>query len=568
MRTTRSAWAAMFIRAAAAVAAIGAVVAGQADDRADLSLAIRQGNLAAVRSIVEKNPTLVTSADGSGFTPLHIAATAGRVDIIEFLLGRGADLEARTPGGQTPLFQTVPLVSQQAFVYLLEKGATLNARDGQGRGILQFALSWRRPAMVDLILSRGFVVDVQGAAAQEMLDQAANTGIESLVAALLARGAVPDTGIRHGTTMLHSAARGGLDGFAAALLKQGAKVDARDDHGLTPLHVAAIYGSEAVARVLVARGADIEARGTDGRSARNLAAPRSPGIDAMLAAKGARAGPPTFPVVTGPYLGQAAPDLAPRIFAPGIISSEEHETNITLAPDGRELCFSRINADQSRRWLMFMKFEDGRWTPPSPAPFALGITEFEASYSPDGRRLFFVSDRPVAPDGAPRRDTDVWVVERSGAGWGQPRNLGAAVNGPSNEYMPSADRDGNLYFERYGLNVARWRNGAYLPAEPVTAITNVTNLGHPFVAPDGSYLIFDARPPGNSGAGPAGVLFVSFRQKDGGWSPAVRIFSDSDTREYESCPTVSPDGKWLFFGRDHDIYWAGAEIIARRRPAG
>ena len=139
-------------------AAAAALVAARslADDRADLSLAIRQRNLAAVRAIVDKNPALVKSADDSGFTPLHIAATAGRVDIIEYLLGRGADLEARTAGGQTPLFQTVPLASQQAFAYLLKKGANLNARDNQGKTILQFALAWRRPAMVDLILQRGF----------------------------------------------------------------------------------------------------------------------------------------------------------------------------------------------------------------------------------------------------------------------------------------------------------------------------------------------------------------------------------------------------------------------------
>jgi ankyrin repeat protein len=545
-----------------------AAIAAQTDDRAALSLAIRQGNLPAVRAIVEKNPTLATTADGAGFTPLHIAATAGRVDIIEFLLGRGADIEARTPGGQTPLFQTIPLVSEPAFVYLLGRGANLNARDKQGGSILQFALSWRRPAMVDLILSRGFVVDVQGTAAQEMLDQAANAGIESLVTALASKGAALDTGARRGTTLLHSAARGGLAGLARQLLKQGARIDARDDHGLTPLHLAAFYGSEDVARLLVTQGADIEARGFDGQSARDLAAQRSPAVDAMLAAKGAKAGGAAFPALAGPYLGQPEPGLLPRIFAPGIVSSEEHETNITFAPDGRELCFSRIEASQVHRWLLFMRLESGRWTPPSVAPFASGGADFEASYSPDGRRLFFASDRPLGRNGPPKRDMDVWVVERSGAGWGEPRNLGPSVNGPSNEYMPTVDRDGNLYFERYGLNVASWRNGAYLPSEPVTGIANAVNPGHPFVAPDGTYLIFDGRPAENDTGGPTSVLFVSFRQRDGRWSPAVRLFDAADTRDYESCPSVSPDGRWLFFGRDHDIYWASAEIITRRRSAG
>jgi len=54
------------------------------------------------------------------------------VDIIEYLLQRGADIEARTAGGQTPLFQTVPLASAEAFDCLLRKGARLGARDNTG----------------------------------------------------------------------------------------------------------------------------------------------------------------------------------------------------------------------------------------------------------------------------------------------------------------------------------------------------------------------------------------------------------------------------------------------------
>ncbi len=549
-----------------AVAVLVVASPSTANDREDLSLAIRQGNLAAVRAIVEKNPALVTSADNAGFTPLHIAATAGRVDIVEYLLDRGADIEARTAGGQTPLFQTVPLVSQKAFVYLLERGANLNARDNEGKTILQFALSWQRPSMVDLILGRGFAVDGRDAAAEEMLEQAANAGIDSLVTALLTKGVSVTPIRRHGTTLLHSAARGGLAGFAASLLKQGAEVDARDQHGLTPLHIAAFYGRDEVVRVLIAGGADLDARGYDGRSARHLAEYGGHASTVtVLAAKGAKAGPAVLPLLAGPYLDQTEPGLTPQIFAPGIVSSEEHETNITFAANGRELCFSRINADQTRRWLLFMRLEGGRWTSPEPAPFASMGTDFEGAYSTDGRMLFFVSNRPLQKGGPAKRDTDLWAVERIGDGWGEPRNLGMAVNSQSNEYMPSVDRAGNLYFERYGLNLSRWHNGDYLPPEKIGAsITNVTNMGHPFIAPDGSYLLFDARLPGFDKS----VLFASYLLKDGTWSQAIRLFDRADTREYESCPSVSPDGKFLFFGRDHDIYWASAAIIAKLGPQG
>jgi ankyrin repeat protein len=64
-----------------------------------------------------------------------VRRTAGRVDIIEFLLQHGATIEARTAGGQTLLFQTVPLASEQAFLFLLSKGANLDARDNGGQSI-------------------------------------------------------------------------------------------------------------------------------------------------------------------------------------------------------------------------------------------------------------------------------------------------------------------------------------------------------------------------------------------------------------------------------------------------
>jgi ankyrin repeat protein len=547
-----------------AVVVASSMAQGPAGDRADLSLAIRQGNLERVRAIVQKSPAMVASADESGFTPLHIAATAGRVDIIEFLLQCGADIEARTSGGQTPLFQTVPLASAEAFDYLLRKGARLGARDNSGRSILQFALSWQRPAMADLILARGFVIEVDGPAAQDMLEEAANAGLATVVGTLLSRNIPVSVAPRHGTTLLHSAARGGLAEFAARLLKAGASVDGRDQHGLTPLHLAAFYGRDGVVDLLLASGADASARVNDGRTALHLAedAGRASTVS-RLTGKGARETLISFPELSGPYLGQPEPGPEPRLFAPGIVSSEEHETNVTFTPDGRELCFSRINADQTRRWLLVTRVERDRWLAPRPLPFGASGADFEGAYSADGRRLFFSSDRPLQPGGPRKRDMDLWVVERVAGGWGEPRNLGPAVNGPSSEYMPSVDREGNLYFERDGLNVARWHNGDYLPAAKIgPGITNVVNLGHPFVAPDGTYLLYDARRPGSG----TSLLFISYRLKDGGWSQGIRVFDQDDAREYESCPTVSPDGRFLFFGRDHDIYWASAAFIEKRRP--
>lgn len=547
------------------VVVVGTLLAGQADveaDRSALSLAIRQGERDTVAAILDRRPALATSSDAAGFTPLHIAATAGRVDMAELLLSRGAGLEARTPDGRTPLFQAIPLGSGEAFAYLLSRGANLHARDNAQGTILEFALTWRRPAMVELILRAGFRLDEVSRGEAALLDDAANTGVAALVDALAARRSAFDLSVREGTTLLHSAARGGLDDLTARLLAQRPDLDVRDLHGMTPLHVAAFHGHTAVVRRLLAAGAQPLVAGFDGRTAFALAVATGH-ADTAAALDASRADAPTavFPRLSANYLDAPEPDDRARLFSPGIVSTEWHETNVSFAPDGRELCFTRIDTDQRRRRVFFMRRTADGWAAPSEAPFSGDGIDFECAYAPDGRRLFYVSDRDRVSTTARQRDTDIWASEREGASWSAPRNLGQAINSDSNEYMPSADRAGNLYFERYGLNTARASDGNFQPATPLH-IENVTNAGHPFVDPDGQYLLFDGRLPDSSKS----VLFVSFRTADGAWSPARRVFT-TEPREYESCPSVSPDGRFLFFGRDHDIYWVSTGVIAAARAA-
>ena len=149
------------------------------------------------------------------------------------------------------------------------------------------------------------------------------------------------------------------------------------------------------------------------------------------------------------------------------------------------------------------------------------------------------SSRRIARCRRAGRASGTWTSGRSSgcrAGGGSPRNLGPAINGQSSEYMPSVDREGNLYFERHGLNVARWRNGDDVPAEKYRPGDHQPAQPGPpvLVAPDGSYLLFDARRPGSGKS----LLFISYRLKDGGWSQGIRVF---DQRRCARVPEL-PDG--------------------------
>jgi len=133
-----------------------------------------------------------------------------------------------------------------------------------------------------------------------------------------------------------------------------------------------------------------------------------------------------FPRLAGPYLGQAPPGTTPRVFARNAVSTSDDELNSVFTPDGREFYFTIQGADT--RWtIMRSALENGRWTQP-PASFSGKWSDVDLFITPDGRQLYFCSNRPLQGD-LPK-DFDIWVCEPSGAGWSEPRNMGWPINSP------------------------------------------------------------------------------------------------------------------------------------------
>jgi len=102
----------------------------------------------------------------------------------------------------------------------------------------------------------------------------------------------------------------------------------------------------------------------------------------------------------------------------------------------------------------------------------------------------------------------------------------------------------------------------------------VVNTGkwtaHPFIAPDESYLIWDSEREGGFGESD---LYISFRQKDESWGPAINMGDKVNSDKWDAYASVTPDGKYILFNRgvdpendNADIYWVSANIIDELRP--
>lgn len=263
----------------------------------------------------------------------------------------------------------------------------------------------------------------------------------------------------------------------------------------------------------------------------------------------------------------AAPVPEPVVFGEGVISTGAFESHPAFTPDGRTLYFVRSNPEFTHWTIYVSQHADGRWAVPKVAPFSGKHRDADPFVSADGQHLCFISDRPV--DGAPKKDLDIWVMDRTKDGdWGEPRNLGAPVNTNADEWFPNLAADGTLYFGsgRPGghgkTDLYRARRAAGKFAEPENLGPNVNTAADEFegcIAPDQSFLVFMAlgRPDGRGG----GDLYISY-QKDGRWTPAKNLGPTINRPGLEIGPALSPDGKYFFFS---SVRRAG-EFPAGKRP--
>jgi hypothetical protein len=148
-----------------------------------------------------------------------------------------------------------------------------------------------------------------------------------------------------------------------------------------------------------------------------------------------------FPVLKGPYLGQKPPGMTPALFAPGIVSTKRVELNSVFSPDGKEFYFAATEGDVDI--VYYTEQIDGQWTKPQPFPFSGNDIDVDMSFSPDGSRLYFCSNRKTSESIG---GMDIWFSERKEKGWSEPKNLGVPVNSPKHDTYPIFTLNDGLYF--------------------------------------------------------------------------------------------------------------------------
>lgn len=258
-------------------------------------------------------------------------------------------------------------------------------------------------------------------------------------------------------------------------------------------------------------------------------------------------------VVAFGLLALGAPSAAhgqqPEPVGPGIISTEgRHETFPAVDPTDGSLWFSVYTRDFGSQTIMrAARTEDG-WAPPEVAPFSGRWGDRAPRFSPDGRRLYFTSNRPLPGEGGPGR-SHIWQVDRTTDGaWSLPRQApGAYPNADDIHGSPTdsgaiyvaSTRPGRL--GRYDLYRLEPDGSAVHLPPPLNDEYALTDV---WVSADERWMIvvITDRPDGLGGDD----LYVS-RLEDGVWSVPRNLGAPINSDDYEYGPYISSDGEYLYF---------------------
>lgn len=219
--------------------------------------------------------------DAKGDQPIHYAVRAGKTASVEYLLKKGASVNAEGADGSTPIMYGQSHSDAVSVTrVLLAHGANVNHRNRKGYAALDVAPG----SMLPILIKHGANVKASDAEGNTVLHR---FGDASRVHFLASAGADVNAATRTGRTPLHVVSQSHADPrVITTLVSLGAKVDARDVDGATPLHRAASFRHEAV-RELLKAGASIDARDNRGRTPLHYAAAGTPQVTLDLLARGA-----------------------------------------------------------------------------------------------------------------------------------------------------------------------------------------------------------------------------------------------------------------------------------------
>ncbi|MEM6725139.1 MAG: hypothetical protein AAF598_13960 [Bacteroidota bacterium] len=235
------------------------------------------------------------------------------------------------------------------------------------------------------------------------------------------------------------------------------------------------------------------------------------------------------------------------------LNTARTEYGLTISPDQKTLYFVRTDSfyTSTKRSIYYSHRKNKQWSIPTLASFSGDYSDSSPFISPDGKYLWFSSNRPV--NGHASQHSNIWrIALEEGLPAEEPVYLNMINDTTSSTNSPSVDLTGNLYFgstrkggQGWGdLWVARYHDGHYQNPVNLGPTLNTRNgEWGSCISPDGQFLIFE-----NSGneqnQSPAGDLYLSYKI-NGEWQSPIHLQAPWNSFGSDLTPKIH--GTYLYF---------------------
>lgn len=255
------------------------------------------------------------------------------------------------------------------------------------------------------------------------------------------------------------------------------------------------------------------------------------------------------------YFRQTPPKDTAKIFAPGIISDTVKKAwSLAISPFGDEVFFSRGIWPNTK--IIYMKKMRNKWSSPDTAFFSRDCWATEPTFSPDGKYLYFSTSKGKKDI----RYYNLWRINKIRKGWSQPESLFDIGEDSIWEFHSTVTVDGSLYFcywdnKKLTGEIYISQCDANKCSDPIRT-DNSISIGYsdvnPYVNPEGGYMIFASNRPNGYGDYDR---YISYRNNNGTWTSPKNLGPKFNTKDADSDIDISPDGKYIFFYQNGNIYW-------------
>ncbi|XP_061230038.1 ankyrin-3 isoform X3 [Neopsephotus bourkii] len=236
-----------------------------------LHIAAHYGNINVATLLLNRGAAVDFTARND-ITPLHVASKRGNANMVKLLLDRGAKIDAKTRDGLTPLHCGARSGHEQVVEMLLDRGAPILSKTKNGLSPLHMATQGDHLNCVQLLIQHNVPVDDVTNDYLTALHVAAHCGHYKVAKVLLDKKANPNAKALNGFTPLHIACKKNRMKVMELLLKHGASIQAVTESGLTPIHVAAFMGHVNIVSQLMHHGASPNTTNVRGETALHMAA--------------------------------------------------------------------------------------------------------------------------------------------------------------------------------------------------------------------------------------------------------------------------------------------------------